>query len=56
MKKCSNCKEEKPLTEFGKRSYNKDGLMECCKTCQKERAAMHDKKRKEEKWDAAFIF
>lgn len=56
MKKCSRCKEEKPKSDFHKRGNSKDGLMDCCKICQKERAAENDKKRNEEKWDGAFIF
>ena len=34
MKKCSGCKEEKPLTEFSKNRSAKDGVQSTCKACQ----------------------
>lgn len=33
MKKCTKCKEAKPLEEFHKRSASKDGRQSKCKTC-----------------------
>ena len=33
-KKCSKCKEIKPVSEFWKSSYSKDGLKGSCKSCQ----------------------
>ena len=36
MKKCTKCKVEKELTEFGKRKTTKDGLECACKSCKKE--------------------
>src|SRR5579863_6216370 len=36
MKKCSSCKTEKSISEFGKVSANPDGLSYLCKNCTKE--------------------
>ena len=36
MKKCSKCKEEKPLEEFSKCKRTKDGRRSDCKECQKQ--------------------
>lgn len=33
MKKCSKCKELKPLAEFGKDTSRRDGFNSCCKEC-----------------------
>ena len=33
MKTCTRCKQEKPLTEFHKRSSSKDGHKSLCKSC-----------------------
>lgn len=35
MKKCSKCKVEKPLNEFYKNKWRKDGLTSYCKPCNK---------------------
>lgn len=35
MKKCSQCKEDKPFEKFSKDSKRKDGLQTSCKACQK---------------------
>lgn len=35
-KKCSKCKEVKPVTEFYKNRNNPDGLMRWCKSCRKK--------------------
>ena len=35
MKKCSKCKNEKPIIDFYKSSFNKDGLHSWCKLCLK---------------------
>lgn len=34
-KKCSRCKEVKPINEFGKDRQKKEGLSPCCKECQR---------------------
>ena len=34
-KKCYACKQSKPISEFGNKSTNKDGLQRICKPCQK---------------------
>lgn len=36
MKKCSKCKVEKSLSEFGRSKNEKDGLQYRCKACNKE--------------------
>jgi len=41
MKKCTKCKIEKELNDFGKHKENKDGLTGDCKSCKKE----YDKER-----------
>lgn len=38
MKKCRECKLEKPLTEFNKKVSNKDGLQSECRECNKVRS------------------
>jgi len=35
FKRCSTCKEEKPITEFRKNSYKRDGLQSNCRSCKK---------------------
>jgi len=35
-KKCSKCKEVKPVNEFGKLNKRKDGLKELCKECKRK--------------------
>ena len=37
-KKCSTCKIEKPVSEFGKDNNNQDKLTYKCKACTKEYA------------------
>lgn len=44
MKKCSSCKTLKPLSEFGKRSASKDGLMYACKSCWNSKNAIRASK------------
>lgn len=34
MKFCPTCKQNKPVSEFGKHSKRKDGLQSTCKSCQ----------------------
>lgn len=36
MKKCSKCKQERPLERFCKHSWTRDGLMSVCKNCSNE--------------------
>ena len=36
LKKCSNCGELKPFSEFSKDKCSKDGLQSNCKKCRKE--------------------
>jgi hypothetical protein len=53
MKKCSVCKIEKPLSEFGSLKSNKDGLRYDCKNCKKEKSRLDrlkNKKPKKEKY------
>lgn len=38
MRKCSMCKEEKPVSEFGKHKNGKDGLRSRCKACNRVEA------------------
>ena len=46
MKKCSKCKEEKPLEEFGKDKQRKDGKSYYCKPC--DRAYQLERKQRVE--------
>lgn len=53
LKKCSSCKQIKPLEMFNKNKHKYDGLLNYCKSCQKERYKKDrevDKKRKAEKY------
>ena len=47
MKKCTLCKEEKPLTEFNKKHTTKDGLQNICKLCSRERSKRYYRENKE---------
>ena len=47
MKKCSKCKVEKELTDFGKHIRAKDGLSGACKSCIKEYRKEYRKANKE---------
>jgi len=38
-KRCTKCGEDKPISEFYKRSASKDGLQNHCKPCSNERIA-----------------
>ena len=38
LKRCSKCRDEKPLEAFGKKRYNKDGLNHYCKECERARS------------------
>ncbi|HAI41575.1 MAG TPA: hypothetical protein DCM40_27410, partial [Maribacter sp.] len=46
-KKCTKCKIEKPLTEFHKDKYRKDGHSPRCKTCKAQYSAQHYAENKE---------
>lgn len=37
LKKCSRCGDDKPLSEFDKRTKSSDGYSSHCKECQKKR-------------------
>ena len=46
-KKCSKCKQERPIVDFGKRSSSPDGLFYECKFCKRYRNRKHYKNNKE---------
>lgn len=46
-KRCSRCKEIKPITEFGRDSRNKDGLLIYCRDCKRAMNASQSEYRKE---------
>ena len=46
-KRCSRCKEIKPVSEFGKDRRNKDGLLIYCKSCKRKINASQADYRKE---------
>lgn len=39
MKRCARCKQDRPITEFGKSPRYRDGLFCYCRHCDRERAA-----------------
>ena len=41
MKRCSQCRESKPTTEFSKSSYQRDGLRGTCKACDRAYRQAH---------------
>lgn len=41
---CTDCKIEKPITEFGKQGQHKDGLNSWCKKCMSKRQKIYQKK------------
>lgn len=45
-KVCSRCHETKPLSEFGRRAMNRDGLHEACKKCNNASCIRGQKLRK----------
>ena len=47
MKKCTNCKVDKEITEFSKDKRRKDGMRSVCKLCQKEYRKKNKDKIKE---------
>ena len=56
IKECSQCGEEKPLLEFGKDKYKKDGYRNICKDCRRpavKKSAMAYHYRHKEKVNAA---
>ena len=48
MKKCTQCKLEKPLSEFYKISRSKDGLESCCRQCHNARKSAYYQQNKEQ--------
>jgi len=46
MKICSKCKEDKPLSEFNKRSSAPDGLRAKCKDCCKQWYIQHPRPKR----------
>lgn len=46
MKACMYCKQEKPLSEFGKDASRKDGLLFWCKPCVNDRHAQSYERRR----------
>lgn len=38
MKRCTICKQERPVTEFNKRKRSADGLQPHCRACNRERS------------------
>lgn len=46
-KRCSKCKETKPVSEFCKNKSQKDGIDHCCKSCKSERARRYREANKE---------
>jgi len=47
MKKCSNCKENKPLSRFYKSTQTKDGLTYYCRECVIERNSLYARNNSE---------
>lgn len=43
MKKCSTCKQDKPLSDFWKQPNKKDGLRYSCKSCLSARHSVYRK-------------
>lgn len=46
MKKCSRCKVLKELSEFGRKTSNKDGLQNRCKPCNREASRLSYERHK----------
>jgi DNA-directed RNA polymerase subunit M/transcription elongation factor TFIIS len=49
MKKCNNCENLLPVSEFYKRTTSKDGLQHQCKSCTKERVKNDPKQKQRQK-------
>lgn len=45
VKLCSQCKKEKPVSDFGKDKYRKDGLSYRCKECAKKSSKTYYRKK-----------
>lgn len=46
-KKCSKCKKEKELKEFGKCKVNKDGRAYMCRECYNEESRAREKEKRD---------
>lgn len=46
-KRCSTCKEDKPLSEFNKKTASEDGLQELCRSCNSDRSKKYYQDNKE---------
>lgn len=47
-KRCPKCNRDLPTTAFYANKYNKDGLQDKCKECQREYNRLHQLKKREE--------
>lgn len=47
-KTCATCKQEKPVTEFHRTKYNKDGYKNSCKVCRSKKASERYRRQVEE--------
>ena len=55
IKRCTICKQEKPLSEFNKNSARKDGLQTHCRECNKERSRQYYKKNKKKHLKEVYV-
>lgn len=55
-KECTKCKQQQPLTQFGKKSNSKDGLNFVCKPCLKEISRIAYENNKEKKKASATAY
>jgi NAD-dependent SIR2 family protein deacetylase len=55
QKKCSKCDSTFPITEFYKHNQTRDGLLNECKTCTKNRARFREAKLRNEDTEWVFL-